>query len=141
MFDSTPPNPDDPLEAREMEFLSSLSDAEPETPLTITSALRNGVRVLRLEGELDVATATDLDRDLAAFSPGEANGVVVDLSRTSYVDSKGLMVLLKAAVRLDGRLAVVSTRERITRLFEMTGLTERLRLCKSLPEAVDSLRN
>jgi len=64
------------------------------TELDITPVLRDGVRVLILEGEVDACSVDALESAL-----GERHGepVVADLSVISFIDSSGLHALLKAS--------------------------------------------
>ncbi|HEU4979188.1 MAG TPA: STAS domain-containing protein [Solirubrobacteraceae bacterium] len=52
--------------------------------------------VIRIDGEIDVATAPALRRALAAAGV-EGTDVTVDLTHTTFLDSCGLNVLLDAA--------------------------------------------
>jgi anti-anti-sigma factor len=77
--------------------------------------------VITVVGELDVATAPELEKALA-----NAEGqVTVDLSATTFADPAALRVLL--AARADGvQLRVRSRRDgQVARLFALTG-TENL---------------
>lgn len=133
------PDPNDPLEAREQEALDALADTMDE-PLAVRVVERHGLQVIYAEGEVDVYTAQILEERLLEILAAGPAGVIIDLSRTQYIDSRGLAVLLRATRALPGALAVVSTRERITRLFQQTGLSKSIAVHKSLPEAVDALR-
>ena len=126
----------DTVEAREQQVLDQIADYRADSPLTIDVTGDNGVCVVRLSGELDVATAPELDARIAGVLDGHAGGVVVDLTPLSFLDSKGLACFLRAASRHPGRIAIASPRERITRLFQATGLAERLQVRASLAEAV-----
>ena len=90
-----------------------------------TEQLGNGVFVLSPAGELDLYTCPELKQGLLGVISGGARYVVVDLSRTTFVDSTALGVLLRGVERLQiagGRLVVVCPDENILRVFEVTGL-------------------
>src|SRR5688572_5255396 len=114
------PDPNDPVEAREQQVLDEIADFHTESPLTIEVREQDGVCVVRLSGELDVATAPGFDARMAAALKERQGGVVVDLTPLSFLDSKGLASFLRAAARDPGRIAIASPRERITRLFQAT---------------------
>jgi anti-sigma B factor antagonist len=84
--------------------------------------------VLAVQGEVDLATAPQLERELttALATPG-ATGVRVDLSGVEFMDSAGLRVLV-AALRTaeDGgrTLTLSSPHERVRRIIQITGLSE-----------------
>jgi anti-sigma B factor antagonist len=77
--------------------------------------------------ELDPATAPELEAELAAV---EADAdVVLDFAGVEFCDSSGLRVLVDAYKRLDdagGSLRVVHVRPNVRRVFEVTGLVDRL---------------
>lgn len=68
--------------------------------------------------------------------------LVVDLSETTFMDSKGLGVLvngLRQLGRCSGKLVIVCPTERIMRPFEITGLHNHLTIVKSREEALLAL--
>ncbi len=82
--------------------------------------------MLALEGELDLAGAAMLERELAGIDEGP---VVVDLRRLSFMDSSGLRALVVAARRLQDagrRLALVPGAAHVMRVFDITRMRERL---------------
>ena len=99
-----------------------------------------GVTVVRVAGEVDVASAPDLRKCLDDV-PLDGSKVIVDLSDVSFLDSTGLGVLVGGWKRLnDGhrssRMALVVTRPEIVRVLEITGLTEVFDLFPALGEAM-----
>jgi anti-anti-sigma factor len=84
-----------------------------------------------VDGEVDLATAPVLDKELARYR----GRVVVDLRSVSFMDSSGISVLLRHKARLEGvggqiRLLVGSGE--IRRLFELTGVDEMFQIDSSL---------
>jgi anti-anti-sigma factor len=59
--------------------------------------------VARLSGEVDATNARDLGSRLLDSVPNSAMGLVLDLSRTSYLDSSGVQLLFELADRLRRR--------------------------------------
>lgn len=87
---------------------------------------RDGATVVAVHGDLDLATAPRL-RELAVgrLMAGD-RAVVLDLSGVEFLDSTGLgtlVAVLKRARSLDAGLALVITRERVRKVFELTALT------------------
>jgi anti-sigma B factor antagonist len=69
-------------------------------------------------------------------------GVVVDLSRVTFLDSTAIGVFLnalRAFATRSGRLVLVCPNERVRRPFEITGLTDRLPIVRSVEDALGSL--
>jgi anti-anti-sigma factor len=88
----------------------------------IESIGRPGIAVA---GELDEATCGQLDsafRDM----PNGGGSVILDLGDCTFVDSKALDVIVRAATRLwdeGGQLLVCNARGSVRELFRITGLT------------------
>ena len=85
----------------------------------------DGVVVLTVTGELDVAAAPAFSEKLNDIIRQAGGDVVVDLQRVGFVDSTGLAVLLNALRRLTRarrRLAVVIGAGAVQRAFEVTRL-------------------
>lgn len=127
----------DPLAAREREAMERVAAAP--AGLRVYLSTQDGTAVVEPEGELDVASAPAFAERLEAAISGGARTVVVDLSRTTYLDSVGLGLLMRAARRLPDGVAVVSPRTRITRLFQATGLAETLKVRGTRDEALRAL--
>ena len=98
--------------------------------------------LLRVSGELDIATAPDLrDRLTAAIDRG-ATGVVVDLRDVTFMDSVAMAAILHARTQLggNGRFAVVLGADSYTQLvFEIAGLPRCLDLFETRDEAVSHI--
>ena len=77
---------------------------------------------IALLGELDLASADELDGVIRDAEETDVGWIVVDLSGVSFIDSTGLSVLLKAKRRSDGRLRYIpSCHDSVTRLLQLTG--------------------
>ena len=88
-----------------------------------------GVRLL-LRGDLDLATAREFEHRLEEASRNTRGAITVDLTGLSFLDSRGLRAILGAQELCDERgcrLTVIAG-EQAQRLFELTGLSERLPL-------------
>lgn len=96
-----------------------------------------GWAVVAATGELDIATATQLDRALdASVSEGHAH-VAVDLEQVSFMDSTGLRSLIACDRRvgeLNGELAIVAPSGAARRILEITGVAGSLRVVDSVDE-------
>jgi anti-anti-sigma factor len=82
-------------------------------------------------GELDVATAAELEAELRRAEDSDAAVIVLDLSDLEFISTAGLRLVLQAHQRSQedsGRLCLVRPRPQILRAFEISGLSERLNL-------------
>ncbi len=83
---------------------------------------------MRLVGELDLETAVEFDRQLAALD-GEIRRLLIDLSRVTFMDSTGLGSIVRAhqSAQANGYAFVVRRgSNQVQRLFALTGVDERL---------------
>jgi anti-sigma B factor antagonist len=95
-----------------------------------------GVPVIAVIGEIDVATAPQLRESLHGVIGEEHPTVVLDLLAVTFLDSTALGVLVGALKRcreLGGELHVVVSDPRIVKIFEITGLTKVFPISGSLP--------
>jgi anti-anti-sigma factor len=99
-------------------------------PLTVSVANDGANWTVSLQGELDLATAEPVQRQLEiVMSDSGCERLVLDMSKLEFIDSTGIAVLLRAIQRDAGfdRLRVVpSTALGVTRVLELTGLTGRI---------------
>jgi anti-anti-sigma factor len=81
-----------------------------------------GVAGLRLDGELDLATAPLLKAALVDL--GSERDVHLDLALLTFIDSSGLHVIVAMAESLDGNRSVVlvNPSTAVMRCLEITGL-------------------
>jgi anti-sigma B factor antagonist len=82
--------------------------------------------VLRIVGEIDVATAPVVRKELAALVNDGAQRIILDLDGVAFIDSSGLGVLVGALRRLrderGGRVTVDGVQDGVRKVFEITGL-------------------
>ncbi len=81
--------------------------------------------VLSLQGEVDVANSEQMKNAALSVLASGVKRLVVDLTRTEYIDSAGLGILvglLKRASEANLELIVAGAQPRVQRVFEITGL-------------------
>jgi anti-sigma B factor antagonist len=97
-------------------------------PLSVDQQERDGVVVVTVAGELDLATAPRLTSQLDALRRnGRPPRVLVDLGGLEFCDSTGLRALLGAATEFraaGGRLAISAGEGPVPRLLAITGASE-----------------
>jgi anti-anti-sigma factor len=100
---------------------------------TRTSAARfdvergQGWAVVAVRGELDVASATNLEGIIAGLLAAQTDDLVLDLSDTWFCDSAGLRVLLDTHARFlhrGGTLLLRAPTHHVRQLLEITGLLD-----------------
>lgn len=93
--------------------------------LGLDVTLRGGHAVLAVIGEVDLATGPRLREAIIDLVNRGERRIVIDLSGVDFLDSTGLGILVGGLKRVrshDGQLALVFTRRRIMKVFEITGL-------------------
>ena len=97
--------------------------------LTILSQERAGVHLVRLDGEMDLSNARDLEDELIRIEGTSASRIVLDLTRLEFIDSTGLAVLMRADSRSanDGHsLDLTRPPSDVMRILGLCGLDEQL---------------
>jgi anti-anti-sigma factor len=95
--------------------------------------------VLRLRGELDLASVPLLQSELAAVALEAAPMIVLDLRELQFMDSTGLRTILAAHDRCQERrqeFAVTRGSDQVERLLSITRVSEHLRIIDCPDEAV-----
>ncbi len=95
------------------------------TTFALSSEIDGDHAVLRLVGELDLATAPRLRDQIVSVVNGGVTHLVLDLARLDFIDSSGLSVLVVAFKRLrerDGELRLRSVPAQALRVLEISGL-------------------
>jgi anti-anti-sigma factor len=97
--------------------------------LRISSVREGDVHIIALTGELDLATADELERELLRVEATDAESIVVDLSSLRFMDSTGIRVMIAADARSRAdsqRLALLRGPDAVQRVFELTGVVDLL---------------
>ena len=85
--------------------------------------------VLRPKGELDIATAPQVDTQVEELVKSGFKNVVVDLAGLTFLDSTGLRLFLKwsQTARSDGvAFSLLPGTASVARVFEISGLDDQL---------------
>ena len=101
-------------------------------PLAVERTSQDGVELVLVEGEVDIASASRLISVLNSSVAEAIKSVIVDLSHVGFMDSTGLALLINANRRLTLRrkgFAVVCPPGPLRRVFEITDMIETLHVC------------
>ena len=76
-----------------------------------------------LEGRLDTLTAPELQKAFKEYPLAEMTEIVMDFSKTVYISSAGLRVLIQAyrGMKKGGVLRVINANDITKKVFEVTG--------------------
>ena len=94
---------------------------------------------IAVEGEIDMESAPEFTRGLMTAISAGSKGLVVDLTRATFMDSTAITGLVNALERLHergGRLAIVAPDDRVSALLEVARLDERFEVFEERSAAV-----
>ncbi|HEV3036084.1 MAG TPA: STAS domain-containing protein [Solirubrobacteraceae bacterium] len=121
------------------------TDQSPPTPVPFEisrRALDAHTSVVDVEGDLDLATAPQLKWMLVdALDEGHSQ-LVLDLTRTTFMDSTALGVLVGVTRSLgaDGTLAIVCANPTLAKIFELSGMDGVFAIYPTLDDALAHAR-
>jgi anti-sigma B factor antagonist len=97
-----------------------------------------------VEGEIDISNASELEAALSASLANDALGIVLDLSRTTYIDSAGVHLLFGLGARLTRRRQqlrlVLGDDSPIARVLKLTGVSWTMRKDATVAESLRTMR-
>lgn len=102
---------------------SGVADVPVPGPLRIESHRNGDTTRISLDGELDLASAPELERELREAEESSPARIVIDLSGLGFMDSTGLQALLRARERAGAssyELALRRGPHQVQRVFELT---------------------
>jgi anti-sigma B factor antagonist len=100
---------------------------------------QDGWTVLRVTGELDVATAPRLRQEAVRVVAEGRLRLVMDLAGVDFLDSTGLGVVigvLKRARGHGGDLVLAGLSPQVSKVFEITRVNEIIRIVESVSDAI-----
>ncbi|MUK89710.1 anti-sigma factor antagonist [Ornithinibacillus sp. L9] len=83
--------------------------------------------LVHLSGEIDAYTSQKLKDTLLPLTKKKGYTLVVDLEQVNYMDSTGLGVfisVLKATKEAESSMTLINLKERVRKLFKITGLDQ-----------------
>ena len=103
-----------------------------------------GVRVVRVAGEVDMSHEEELSGELRSAVDAKAPGVVVDLTECEFIDSTGVRALLLSREAQESkqgtvRLAVAVSSEQILRILSVMGIDRVIPIRPTVEEASAAL--
>jgi anti-sigma B factor antagonist len=112
-------------------------------PFEIREHDANGVRVIAMRGELDLATAPRLAVRIDAARRAGARRLLIDLTTADFCDSTGLRALIgcrQEIVAGGGRMVVAALDDSaVGRLFSLAGAHEVLPVYEDVEHAMSAL--
>jgi anti-sigma B factor antagonist len=97
--------------------------------LTLRSKRDGDVHVIELSGELDLAGAPEVERELRRVEATDVDAIIVDLAALDFMDSSGIRLLVMAHRRSlwdSGRIVLRRPSAAVLRVLEIAGIAELL---------------
>ncbi|HEV7736736.1 MAG TPA: STAS domain-containing protein [Chlamydiales bacterium] len=95
--------------------------------------------ILRLDGRLDAASSSILDRKINQLIEESHSHIALDFTRVDYLSSSGMRVLLAATKKLKsakGCLILFSLSPEVAELISLAGFDKILHTCSTEKEAI-----
>ncbi len=100
--------------------------------------------VIELTGEVDLSNTDIIRTEIIDVIPHEANGAVLVLNGTTYLDSSGIRLLFELAERLQARrqrlVLVLSAQALVRRVIALTKLDDAVPVVAEIDRALELLR-
>ena len=117
-------------------------------PLSDTDAIatalayQNGIAVLKVGGDIDLATVPALEAAIEEALIPRPTGLVIDLSEVGFLASAGLQTLVATHnnVSQSAHFAVVANSASTSRPIQLTGLDQIFALYSTLDEALTAVQ-
>ena len=104
-----------------------------------------GIPVATLQGEIDLANAAEVRTQIFGMVSNAAPGLVLDLSAVTYLDSRGVQLILELAERLKMRhlkfRVAMPEKSLIRRILLLTHVDAVVPLDTSVAQSLARMRN
>ncbi|MFI8189134.1 STAS domain-containing protein [Streptomyces sp. NPDC085946] len=111
-----------------------------QNPLSVEVSLpRDDVALLKVEGYLDVDTATEFQHHLANQLHHGRRHFLLDLTAVPFMDSSGMNIILRVyqeARELPGSVHIISPTPAVQRILDLTGVSITVPISQSVEEAL-----
>jgi len=100
------------------------------------------IKLVEIKGALDALTVVDVEKELNPLIE-EGNYILIDCSKVSYINTSGLVMLMKyqiKAKRRKGAFKIFSPNKNIYEIMDISGALKLLEVYKTQQEAIGSLK-
>jgi anti-anti-sigma factor len=103
------------------------------------SELDNGIRLLKLNGTLDMNGTFSIEVQFVRHCAGENAKVLVDLAKVNYMSSIGIPLLVntaKSIVSRGGKVAFLNPQDNVLKVLEMVGVPDMIPIHTDMDSAI-----
>jgi len=111
--------------------------------MALDISIVNGIIIITLPRRFDADNAPAIEVELKKITEQRPGRVLFDFSKTGYIASAGLRVLLtitRAILKTGGSVALSSLSPQVMRVFEIAGFTKIFSISGSREEALNNLQ-
>ncbi|MDH5367006.1 MAG: STAS domain-containing protein [Cyclobacteriaceae bacterium] len=104
----------------------------------IESILNDGVKTIRVGGDVDASSSIQLDTEIKSAIEGGDKKILVDCSKLNYISSAGLGVFMSYIQDIEAnnvKLVIFGLNEKVLNVFEILGLNQLLKIENSTEAA------
>jgi len=108
------------------------------------SILENGVKLILLNGRLDMQGTGEIELKFTAYAATQKAGVVVDLSQVSFLASIGIRLLLtsaRAVQQRGGKMALLNPISSVADVLAISGIRTIIPVFYNLDEACTEVQS
>ncbi|MBB4934200.1 anti-sigma B factor antagonist [Lipingzhangella halophila] len=110
--------------------------------LGLNTRVDNHSVIIEVEGDLDIATAGDLQEHVLSAVDEHGPWLILDLTSLDFMDSSGLNVVIniyRSVKERGGSLALAAPNERVTKVVRLVGLHRQVAVHRTVPAAVNAM--
>ena len=107
------------------------------------SELDSGIRLIKLNGTLDIHGVNQVDAEFVRHCTGENVCVLVDLSKVNYISSIGIPLLINSAkllARQGGKMILLNPKKFVEDSLEIMGISLIIPIYHNFKAAVSDLQ-
>lgn len=100
------------------------------------------IQIIRIEGKIDSDSVKSLEENLFNLIKHDYKKLALDFKGIEFISSSGIRSLLKLVRKIDnnnGCLVVYNVRSQIKEIFEISGIDNLIKVCKTEKESIEYL--
>ena len=106
------------------------------------SELDNGIRLIKLNGSLDMNGTYSIEVQFVRYCAGENIRVLVDLAKVNFISSIGIPLLVntaKSIVSRGGKVILLNPQDNVLKVLEMVGVPKMIPIHTDMRTAIAEL--